>query len=449
MKPNIILIMTDDQGYGELSCLGNTDFKTPNFDDLAANGALFTDFYSNSPVCSPSRAALLTGRYPGNAGVRAILSGHRRASGINQNAPTIASVLKQNGYYTGLVGKWHLGLAEQSRPNNNGFDYFYGFMAGCIDYYSHIFYWGANANGQNPTHDLWENENEIYNNGKYFTELVTEKSVEFIKDNKDEPFMLFTAYNAPHYPLHAPGKYVDRFKDLPEDRRILAAMIAAVDDGVGEIVKTLKEQGIYENTIIFFQSDNGPSRESRNFLDGTQGVYNGSSAGKFKGHKFSLFEGGIRIPAILSYPAEVNSCVINKPCAAMDIFPTICELAGVDYSGYVDGLSITELLKGGDEDVHDMLFWEMDKQTAVRCGKYKLVLNGVTEEQTKKEKAVSEYDKPETVFLADIETDPAETINIATKYPNITKELTNEALKWRKGIESEWTEKWAKNYSVT
>ena len=146
-QPNFIVIMTDDQGYGDLSCMGNTDFCTPNIDALAANGARFTNWYSNSPVCSPSRASLLTGRYPAHAGVRAILAGNRKASGLTAQAPTIATALKDIGYQTALIGKWHLGLAEQSRPNQNGFDYFYGFMAGCLDYYSHIFYWSM-ADGQ-------------------------------------------------------------------------------------------------------------------------------------------------------------------------------------------------------------------------------------------------------------------------------------------------------------
>ena len=141
-KPNFIIIMTDDQGYGDLSCMGNTDFVTPNIDSLAENGVRFTDWYAGSPVCSPSRACLMTGPYPGNAGVRAILAGHRKASGLTPQVPTLATALKKEGYQTNLVGKWHLGLAEECRPNQNGYDYFYGFMAGCIDYYSHIFYWG-------------------------------------------------------------------------------------------------------------------------------------------------------------------------------------------------------------------------------------------------------------------------------------------------------------------
>ena len=161
-KPNIILIMTDDQGYGDLSCMGAADFCTPHLDALAREGARFSCMYANSPVCSPSRASLLTGRYPGNAGVRAILAGHRRAAGLTPAVPTIATALSKLGYRTGLSGKWHLGLKPECRPGSNGFESFDGFLAGCVDYYSHIFYWGMADGHTDPTHDLWHNDQENY-----------------------------------------------------------------------------------------------------------------------------------------------------------------------------------------------------------------------------------------------------------------------------------------------
>lgn len=315
-QPNMIIILTDDQGYGDLSCMGSTDFRTPHIDSLAREGARCTNWYSGSPVCSPSRASLLTGCYPGHAGVRAILAGHRRATGLTAEVPTIATAVKELGYQTAAVGKWHLGLKEESRPLSNGFDYFYGFMAGCLDYYSHIFYWSMADGKTDPTHDLWEGNEEIYDNGRYLTEMISEKAVEKIREMnaEDKPFLLYVAYNAPHYPMHAPQKYLDRFKELPWDRRIMAAMISAVDDGVGQIRDELERLGIDRDTLIYFQSDNGPSRESRNWLDGRGDPYYGGTPGGLKGHKFSLYEGGIRVPGIFCWPGKIPAGqVIDEP----------------------------------------------------------------------------------------------------------------------------------------
>lgn len=440
-KPNVIIIMTDDQGYGDLSCMGAADFKTPNIDALARDGIRFTSMYAASSVCSPSRASLLTGRYPGNAGVRAILAGHRRASGLTPEVPTLATALKKLGYVTGITGKWHLGLKEECRPNSNGFDEFSGFLAGCIDYYSHIFYWGMADGNTNPTHDLWENEEEVYANGEYMTERITRKSIEFIQRHRDEPFMLYVAYNAPHYPMHAPEKYLKRFPHLSKDRQIMAAMISAVDDGVGEIRAELERQGILGDTIIYFQSDNGPSRESRNWLDGTEDYYYGGTAGQFSGHKFSLFEGGIRIPAVLSRHGHIAPKVVDAPHIATDIFPTVLELCGGSCADYeLDGISLVPMINGQADAVHDYLFWEMENQTAARKGKYKLVLNG---------QLVEGEEQRAAVFLSDLDADPGEKHNLADELPELCAEMTDAALKWREQIEMTWKEKFEKNYSLT
>ena len=441
-RPNIIFIMTDDQGYGDLGCMGSDFCKTPNIDSLACDGTRFTSMYSASPVCSPSRAALLTGRYPGNAGVRAILAGHRRASGLTPQVPTIASVLRKLGYATGLSGKWHLGLKPECRPNANGFDEFNGFLAGCVDYYSHIFYWGMADGNTNPTHDLWENDTEIYDNGAYMTERITEKSLDFIRRHRDESFFLYVAYNAPHYPMHAPEKYIEQFKELPWDKRIMAAMLAAVDDGVGEIRRELEKLGLSENTLVYFQSDNGPSRESRNWLDGTPDYYYGGTAGRLCGHKFSLFDGGIRVPAIISLPGVIEKGRVNPNAhISTDLFPTVLELCGGSAEDYeLDGMSIASELCGGEAQLHDYLFWEMEQQTAVRHGKYKLVING---------QLVEGEEQRAPLFLSDIENDMAESTNLAEELPGLTQELRLRALAWRQGIEDTWREKFAANYSVT
>lgn len=440
-RPNVVMILTDDQGYGDLGCMGSEDLKTPHLDALAQKGVLFSSMYAASPVCSPSRAGLLTGRYPGNAGVRAILAGHRKASGLTPAAPTLAAALKAQGYATGLCGKWHLGLKPECRPNANGFDEFSGFLAGCLDYYSHIFYYGMSDGGFNPTHDLWENDTEVWANGEYLTDRITRKSVDFIRRHKDEPFFLFVAYNAPHYPMHAPQRYLDRFPDLPWDRRIMAAMLSAVDDGVGEITQTLDALGLGEDTIVYFQSDNGPSRESRNWLDGTEDPYYGGTTGGFSGHKFSLFEGGIRVPALLSWGKKIPPRTVDDPCIAVDIFPTVLEACGGSPADYaLDGKSLLGTLLRGEAVAHDCIFWEMEEQTAVRQGKYKLVLNGRLEEG-----APARAD----VFLADLEADPGEKTNLADALPALCKDLTEKALNWRQGIEDTWEKNYAGNYGTT
>ncbi len=436
-KPNFVVFITDDQGYGDLSCMGATDFRTPNIDRLAADGARFTDFYSNCPVCSPSRASLLTGRYPARAGVRSILAGHRTASGLPQQVTTIAKALKKEDYNTYMSGKWHLGVSEQSRPHSHGFDKWFGFMAGCIDYYSHIFYWGINRGGpgQNPSHDLWENGEECWDNGNYFTEAITDKAVDYIREAAadDKPFILYVAYNAPHYPMHAPQKYMDRFADLPWDRQVMAAMLSAVDDGVGEIMNELERRGMADNTCTFFMSDNGPSRESRNWLDGNLDFYYGGSSGGLKGHKFSLYEGGIRVPGIINWPGVIPAGqVLSDPVAAMDIMPTFVKAAGGNPEQYgVDGCDILPFLSKGEALPERDLCWEMNDQTAIRRGKWKLVLKG---------RLVEHEEPPCEVHLANLEDDMGEEINLADQYPELVSELTGAALNWRKSVEADWDE---------
>jgi len=434
-QPNYIVFLTDDQGYGDLSCMGATDFATPHLDRLAREGARFTDWYSNSPVCSPARASLLTGRYPGNAGVRAILAGHRTATGLPPEVPTLADALGDLGYESRMVGKWHLGLAEPSRPHNKGFDRWYGFMAGCIDYYSHIFYWGANRPGPglNPTHDLWEDNREVWSNGEYFTEMITAKVLSYLRElaAAKKPFFLYVTYNAPHYPMHAPREYLDRFPDLSWDRQIMAGMLSAVDDSVGAIHAELERLGLSDNTCTFFTSDNGPSRESRNWLDGSQDPYYGGTTGKLKGHKFSLYEGGIRVPGVAHWPGRIpGGQVLDTPCASMDIFPTALAAAGGDPGRYeLDGADILPLLESGVSPADRALFWELQDQTAVRRGPWKLVLNGRLVEGAPPEDAV---------HLARLDEDVSERSNLRDAHPDLTAELTGLAESWRAGIEDRW-----------
>ena len=444
-RPNVIIFMADDLGYGDLSCMGAPDILTPNLDSIAESGARFTDWYSNSPVCSPSRASLLTGRYPGNAGIRSILLGYRMTPGLTEDVPTLATALKAEGYQTELIGKWHLGLAEQSRPGAHGFDNSFGCLAGNCDYYSHIHYSPNNRRATiqgktylgTPLHDLWENNEEIYRDGEYMTEMIGERAVNAVRESAKgtDPFFLYVPFTAPHFPMHAPQKYKDRFSHLPWEKMIMAAMISAMDDAVGDVLAELDAQNIRENTIIFFMSDNGPSREIRNWLDGSQETYHGGSSGTLKGHKFSLFDGGIRVPAVMSWPGTIPSGqVIVEPLAAMDIFPTILTAVGGDPSAFeLDGKSILDTVISGAPSPHDYLFWEQNNQTAVRHGAWKLVLNGQLEEG---------LPPADAVFLSNLDDDMSESVNLAEAHPDIVHQLRKAAEEWREGIEDRWQNEW-------
>jgi arylsulfatase A-like enzyme len=330
-------------------------------------------------------------------------------------------------------------LARGSRPEDHGFDEWLGFMAGCVDYYSHIFYWGMNQPGPgiNPTHDLWHNGREIWRNGEYITDMITREAVSFIRRQagSGKPFFLYVPYNAPHYPMHAPAEYLDRFRHLPADRRIMAAMISAVDDGVGAIVAELARQRIDQNTCIFFMSDNGPSRETRNWLDGRQDFYYGGTTGRLKGQKFSLFEGGIRVPGIFHWPAAIPAGqLVGAPAAAMDIFPTFLKAAGGQPADHeLDGADILPMLARNAPAPDRNIFWDMNGQTAVRRGPWKLVLNGQLVEGSLAEDAV---------HLSNLDEDMGEQTNLKDKHPQIVAGLKAAAEAWREKIEQRWASQW-------
>lgn len=432
-KPNVIIIYCDDLGYGDLGCYGSDVIRTPHLDSLAEKGVRFTQWYSNSPVCSPSRASLLTGQYPRRAGIAHIVGGKRSTPGVHTDVPMLSELLKPEGYRTAIYGKWHLGAGEGARPNDRGFDDFYGFLSGCVDYYSHIFYHGSPE--VNPTHDLWDNDREVWNNGAYLTEVITEKAVRFVQDRREaeEPFFMYVAYNAPHYPMHAPQTYMDRYAHLPWDRQVMAAMISAVDDGVGEMVAALKRTGLYDNTIIFFSSDNRPSSEARNWLDGREDEYYGGSAGVFRGHKASLFDGGIREPAILYIPDELrgglSGGVVEEPAMMADIVPTMLDWAGLPYDPEAfAGRSLKPMLQQGGASPHACFYWEYGSQLAVREGRWKLVLNGMLDFF----KA-----QPDAVHLSDLAADPGERVNVAAEHPELTERLTADVKRWYAGVTAE------------
>jgi arylsulfatase A-like enzyme len=428
-RPNFIVICTDDQGSHDLTCFGAKDLLTPNIDALAASGARFTNWYANAPVCAPSRASLFTGRYPIRAGIV------NNGQALPPEQKTVAELLKTAGYRTGLTGKWHLGSTPTTNPNAHGFDYFYGFHPGCVDFYSHRYYWGEGSatNRVVNFHDLFRNTTEIFEDGEYLTERITSEACGFIRANLHDPFLLCVTYNAPHYPMHAPKKYIDRFPHLEKERRTYAAMLAAVDDGVGEIRRTLAQHGLLENTCIFFVADNGATTEARAGLNNKPAT--AGDNGDYRGFKFSLFDGGMHVPGIMNWPGKIPAGqVIPEIAMTMDITPTICAAAGVQPpSGYTfDGSDIMSLATSKGKSPHDAIFWRNGKQTAVRKGKWKLVVNGILYDRN------PQGNKPLTgedeYFLSDLEASPKEMENLRRKHPAVVDQLLSLIPPWEESL---------------
>ncbi|MDP6721930.1 MAG: sulfatase-like hydrolase/transferase, partial [Pirellulaceae bacterium] len=292
-RPNVIIIYTDDQGSIDVNCYGAKDLLTPHMDALAERGVRFTQFYSAAPVCSPSRAALLTGRFPQRAGLPSNAGSQPGSEGMPADQVTIAEMLKSAGYATGHIGKWHLGYIKPTMPNGQGFDYSFGHMGGCIDNYSHFFYWS----GPNR-HDLWRNGEEVWHDREFFPDLMVREACQFIESNKDGPFFLYWPINTPHYPLQGTDKWRKKYADLDAPRRMYAAFVSTTDEKIGELLAKVEELGLTDDTIVVFQSDHGHSMEVRTFGGG-------GNAGPYRGAKFSLFEGGIRVPAMISWPGHL------------------------------------------------------------------------------------------------------------------------------------------------
>ena len=412
-RPNIVVIVADDLGIGDLGCYGAADAKTPNLDRMAVDGIRFTDFHANSPVCSPSRASLLTGKYPQRCGIPQILFSKPDFSsvkGLRAGETTLPGELKKQGYRTGAIGKWHLGTAPESRPLKQGFDSFFGFYSGWIDYYSHRFY---TLGGQPVFHDLWRDDTEVWHEPEYQTEMLTREAKSFIAKQK-QPYFLYLAYGAPHYPMMAPKKYLDRFPaSMDRDRRLHLAVVAALDDAVGEI-----RGAVDKNTCIFFMSDNGATHEDR--ADHRGRPYEGGSNRPYRGWKGSLFEGGTRVPALMTWPGVVKPGDVSETLAAIDIAPTFVRSASFD------GTDASAVIQKRNPLAERTLCWEYDGQVAARKGRWKLLtshrefLNG----------PLAESD-----WLSDLSADPGETKNIAASHPDIVAALKTEIASWKRKIE--------------
>ncbi len=406
-KPNIILIMADDLGYGDISCYGSTKIKTPNIDALAKNGLRFTDFHSNGPVCSPTRAALLTGRYQQRSGIEGVFPSkdqRGREAGLALEQTTFAEVLKKHGYATALFGKWHLGYNVEFNPTKQGFDEFRGNSSGNVDYHSHID--GAGFN------DWWKNLEKVPEEG-YATDLITKHGVDFIERHKDGPFCLYLPHIAPHSPyqgrndptLRLPGGKRGKSLGRVEIIRAYKEMIEVMDAGIGRIVETVKELGLERKTFIFFCSDNGPAK------NGSKGALSGS--------KGSLLEGGHRVPAVAYWPGTIRpGTTTGQTVMGMDLFPTMASIAGAKLPDglKLDGVDLLDVMTENKKLPQRTLFWRFINEKAVRKGPWKLLVR----------------DNKATLY--NLDEDLGEKNDLARTNPRMLKMLEDELAVWDREV---------------
>jgi arylsulfatase A-like enzyme len=371
-KPNILMILVDDLGYGDLSSYGAKDLKTPHIDRLVASGMRFDNFYANCPVCSPTRVALLSGRYPDMVGVPGVIRTHitNNWGYLSPHAILLPKLLKPAGYHTAIVGKWHLGLESPNTPIERGFDHFHGFLGDMMDdYYNH------RRHGNN----YMRLDGKEIDPEDHATNLFTQWAIDYIKNRakSNQPFFLYLAYNAPHTPIQPPDDWFQRVKKreagISEKRAKLIALIEHLDDGIGKVLAALKDTGLSDNTLVIFTSDNG----------GQLSV--GASNGPLRAGKQDMYEGGIREPMCAVWPGKIQAGTrSNRVALMMDLYPTICEAAGAKIQHEIDGRSILPTLLGKSQPDEDrFLFWVRREgggyggraYYAARYGDYKLVQN--------------------------------------------------------------------------
>lgn len=417
-RPNFLVVVTDDQGIGDLGCYGHAEVKTPHLDRLAQRGVRFTNWYSSSPVCSPSRASLLTGLYPEHHGLLDVLTSTAQFNtpGLKPNQPTLATGLKAAGYRTAHFGKWHMGSAAHSRPKAVGFDHFFGFYSGWTDAYSHRYY--TLGRGQSEIlHDLWRNDEEAWRDNEYQTEVLGQEAAAWLREQKPgQPFYANLWFGAPHYPMIAPEKYLARYpKTMDRDRRLHLAMVSAVDDQIGALVAQLERQRLLDSTVIFFQSDNGATAETR--ADHAGRPYRGGSNAPYRGFKQGLFEGGIRMPALLSWPGKVKPRVEQGLAGAIDIMPSFLAMAGAAAAAGLDGRDQRPLLLEGKASARDTMHWLYVGSRAVRQGPWKLI------ENPPRFPADPLGEVKDKLWLSQLEADPGETKNWAATNPEVVARL--------------------------
>jgi arylsulfatase A-like enzyme len=411
--PNVVIVLADDQGYGDAGCYGAKDFATPNLDRLAKEGVRFTDFYVAQPVCSASRAALLTGCYPNRIGIFGALN-DRSAHGISADEKTLAEVLKPRGYATAIYGKWHLGHRPKFLPTRHGFDDYFG-----LPYSNDM--WPKHPTEKFPDLPLFEGEKVIETNPDQtkLTTWYTERAVKFIEKNKDRPFFLYVPHSMPHVPLHVSDKFKGK-----SNQGLYGDVIMEIDWSVGEILAALKKHGIDEQTLFIYTSDNGPWLSYGNHA---------GSAGPLREGKMTTWEGGIRLPCLMRWPGHIPAGTVCREAAmTIDILPTVAKLAGAELPKHpIDGLDIWPIVTGkpNAKSPHEALYfyWEQHLQ-AVRSGHWKLHFpheyNTLADTPGGKDGKPAKYEKTETpLALYDLESDVGETKNVADKHPDVVRRL--------------------------
>lgn len=407
--PNALVIVADDLGYAELGVQGCKDIPTPNIDSIAQRGIRFTNGYVSCPVCAPTRAGLMTGKYQQRFGFEFNPRGApQKEFGLPATELTIAERLKKLGYVTGCFGKWHLGIKEEFHPLNRGFDEFYGFLGGAHPYLQTAgTRRSAILRGFEPVTKF-----------EFTTMDFAKEAISFIERHKNRPFFLYLAFNAVHSPLQAPEGYIARFKHISDPkRRIFAAMLSALDDAIGMVLSKLRELKLEENTLIFFISDNGgPTRQTTSRNDPLRG---------FKGQ---VLEGGIRVPFLVQWKGHLpEGKVYRNPVISLDICPTILAAAGAEIPEDLDGVNLLPYLRSEKRgEPHEALFWRYGRQWAVRMGNFKLVCcpQGLGSEEPQ---------------LFDLAKDVGERENLAPKMPRKVKELKSAYDEWNsKNIPPKW-----------
>jgi len=417
-KPNILFIVADDMGYADCGIHGCQDVPTPNIDSLARAGVRFPDGYVTGAVCSPSRCALMTGRYQQRDGVPDWIRPGSN-DGLNVGVPTIAGYLKKAGYRTALIGKWHLGEKEKFEPLNRGFDYFYGFLGGGRNYFPF-----PSGRGEGHGAELWEGR-KLAEQPAYTTFGFGQKAVDFIasQKGKPQPFFLYLAFNAVHQPLQAPEDYLARFNAISnKGRRTYAGMLSAMDDMIGQVLQAVQTNGFETNTLICFISDNGGPI--------TRNAPNNSRNDPLRGGKGETWEGGVRVPFFMKWSGHLNSgTMFSQPVIQMDLTATVLALAGVpvDAKWPMDGVDLMPFLTGDRPGPpHSQLCWEYGAEWAIRQGPWKLTYAFAAKKA-----------KTPTLGLYNLDQDISEKHDLSVANPERVKRLQTDWAAWRKDVEGD------------